>query len=300
MKKLKNVIFGKESKYHDHNTGESIESEKHEHANYEGVTSRVAPISPDDHVRHHTHHAATIIGREDCIECSTFHSMEPCLYCKPNFFQASCPECAKEKAFEKQELAQQQQIAMERPSIDLSERPQLNTVSNTIEERTNRQSIERPAVIHEKLFPVEREEIQPIIRREREKTEILQVEQPMYESEIKPTVVHDIQLPTLVKPELVESRVEVQKIVEQFGNSYRSTKEIAPTEHRVIEKTPIIHEYVRKRIIEEVQPIIHKEVIEPHLIRGIKPIYEKIVEAPVITRIIKEMDFSTLQDKQQF
>jgi len=180
----------------------------------------------------------------------------------------------------------------------MSPRAQLNTV----QEETNRQSIERPAVIHEKFFPVQREEIQPIIQREREKTEILQVEQPMYESETKPTVVHDIQLPAEVKPDVVESREEVQRIVDQFANSYHSTREIAPVQYRVIEKPPIIQEHVRKRIIEEVQPIIHKEVIEPHLIRGIKPIYEKIIEAPVVTRIIKEMEYSTstFQEKQQY
>jgi len=72
-----------------------------------------------------------------------------------------------------------------------------------VQEETLLEARERPAVIHEKVFPVQREEIQPIIHRERERTEIVQVEVPRYQSEIRPTVVHERQLPAQVRPDML-------------------------------------------------------------------------------------------------
>lgn len=37
----------------------------------------------------------------------------------------------------------------------------------------------------------------------------------------------------------------------------------------------------KKKIIEEIQPVIYREVIQPHIIRVTQPIYEKIIEADV-------------------
>jgi len=153
----------------------------------------------------------------------------------------------------------------------------------------------RPAVIHEKVFPVEREEIQPIIHRDREKTEILQVEAPVYESEIRPTVIHERQLPAEVRPQIVASSAEAEIKLREFQQLHHSTTERAAIEHRVVEKPAIIEEHIKKTVIEEVQPVVHKEVVEPHIIREVKPIYEKIVEAPTVTRLIKEMEGLNLE-----
>lgn len=38
---------------------------------------------------------------------------------------------------------------------------------------------------------------------------------------------------------------------------------------------------VKPHIIEEVQPVIHRTIHEPHIIHERKDIYEKIVEAPI-------------------
>jgi len=153
-----------------------------------------------------------------------------------------------------------------------------------------------PPVIHERVIPVEREEIQPIIRREREKTEIVQVEAPSYESEIRPTVITERQLPAEVRPQVIASSKDADLKVQEFQTHYQSTTERAPAEHRIIEKPAIIEEHIKKTIIEEVQPVIHKEIVEPHIIREVKPIYEKIVEAPTVTKLVKEMVGLHLED----
>lgn len=54
-------------------------------------------------------------------------------------------------------------------------------------------------------------------------------------------------------------------------------------EHReAVVHTPIVEETVHKKIIEEVTPVIHREVIAPKVINERKDIYEKIVEAPTV------------------
>jgi len=42
--------------------------------------------------------------------------------------------------------------------------------------------------------------------------------------------------------------------------------------------------------------VIHKEVVEPHIIREVKPIYEKIVETPTVTKLVKEMAGLNLEE----
>jgi hypothetical protein len=233
MKKLSNAIFGKESKFHKDEVGESVTSERHLHPEYEGATV----VTPAPAVV-----AAPI--REERIE---------------------------------REVLIEQQATMIQPTLPIQEEARV-------------EARERPAVVHEKVYQVEREEIQPVIHREREKTEIVQIEAPRYESEIRPTIVHERQLPAETRPEVRGSTAQTEMMYQEFGRIHQSTMERAPVEHRVYEKPAIVEEHIRRTIIEEVQPVIHKEVVEPHIIRETLPIYEKIVEAPVVTRIVKEIE----------
>jgi len=155
---------------------------------------------------------------------------------------------------------------------------------------------EQAPVIHEKIFPYEREEIQPVIHRDREQTEVIQVEAPTYEREIRPMTILEKQLPAEMMPEMRESTKESDLIYEEFAKLHHSTLERAPMQHNVIQKPPIVEEHIKKTVIEEIQPIIHKEVLEPHLIRETKPIYEKVVEAPTITRVVRELEGFHLED----
>jgi hypothetical protein len=59
----------------------------------------------------------------------------------------------------------------------------------------------------------------------------------------------------------------------------------------VVNKAPIVYETERRKILEEVQPIVYKQVVQPVIIRETKPIYEKIIEAPVIIREVREARF---------
>jgi len=143
---------------------------------------------------------------------------------------------------------------------------------------------ERPAILHEKIRKEEVEEIQPVIHRERERTEVHQVTQPIYEAETRPLSVHESVMPAETKETVRESLSA--DFIEQYKVNDKSTSEFAGTERVKIEKPPIIIESEKRRIVEEVQPIIYKEIIEPHVYKTTLPIYEKIVEAPTIIKEI--------------
>lgn len=59
---------------------------------------------------------------------------------------------------------------------------------------------------------------------------------------------------------------------------------LVEAEHReAVMHAPIVEETVHKKIIEEIQPVIHREVIAPKIINERQDIYEKIVEAPTVS-----------------
>jgi len=137
------------------------------------------------------------------------------------------------------------------------------------------QVIEKPFVIHENIRREEVEEIQPIVEVEREKTEIRQIIQPLTDKEIKPVVYETRLLATEVLPTIQPAAVAVVDVVPE------STRTFETTVRQVVEKKPIIQETEKWRIIEEVQPIIYREVIVPHIIRTSRPMREVVVEAPL-------------------
>jgi len=59
---------------------------------------------------------------------------------------------------------------------------------------------------------------------------------------------------------------------------------------RTVENAPIVHETIIHKVIEEVQPVIYKEVDRPVLIKETLPIYEKIVEAPRMHHTVLPMN----------
>jgi hypothetical protein len=160
-----------------------------------------------------------------------------------------------------------------------------NETSNIAPTNIEREVRERPVVVQEKILPGVREEIQPVIHRERLQTEIHEVTKPLYETNVKPTVYQERMLPAETKPEV------------RMGSERELPREIpqpsviqAPVKTQTIVKPPIVEETIRKKIIEEIQPVIHRETVAPTLVRETKPIYEKVIEAPVFMREEREME----------
>jgi len=142
---------------------------------------------------------------------------------------------------------------------------------------------EKGPVIKEHIHPKEREEIQPIIHREREKTEYVEVTKPILERNVMPTQFEEKTLAAETRPTVYQGESEQFKQNYKLATErYKSSVEVAPTEREVVEKTPIIKEHITKKVIEEIQPVIYREVTEPHIILETRPIYEKVVEGPTL------------------
>jgi len=135
-----------------------------------------------------------------------------------------------------------------------------------------------PSVVHETILPIEREEIQPVIHREIEKTEIVHVTAPQYEAMNLPTRVSERVLPAEYRPEVRMPSMEAEARLRELSTLHRSSSQVSAVKREVIERPPLIEETLHRRVIEEIQPVIHKEIVEPRVIKEIKPIYERIVE----------------------
>jgi hypothetical protein len=151
---------------------------------------------------------------------------------------------------------------------------------------------EQPQVIREKVRVAEREELQPIIHREREVTEVHQVTQPIYETQTLPTIVEERCLPTETRADIIHAPLPEQQ-AQYRGAFIEPVREVLPVEREAITKPAIVEETIRKHVIEEIQPVIYREVFEPHVIRQTKPIYERIVEAPIIIQETRQPRYAS-------
>jgi len=145
--------------------------------------------------------------------------------------------------------------------------------------------VEKPVVVHEKILPTQRTEVQPIVHRDREQVEVHKVVQPMRERDIAPTQVRHMDLPA----ENFQSRASDTEFQTQYRDlSSRIVPECvtAPMMTEQVQRTPIVEETVHKKIIEEVQPVLYRETIKPVVIEATKPIYEHVYESP---RLMEEM-----------
>jgi len=141
---------------------------------------------------------------------------------------------------------------------------------------------ELPAVLHETKKFVEREEIQPVIHRNREATEIHLSEKEINESSVRATKVVETSRPAQYVEFKSKGAQEVETVLEQERAKYQSTVEVLPSSRQVVTKPPIVEEFVHKKIIKEVQPVINRETIAPVVYKETVPIYEKIIEAPKV------------------
>ncbi|PRP78403.1 hypothetical protein PROFUN_13225 [Planoprotostelium fungivorum] len=136
--------------------------------------------------------------------------------------------------------------------------------------------VEKPLVVHEHIHPVEKQEVQPVIFREREQLEVKQITQQLHETEIKPTVIQSRELPAQVRPAIVENSAPIPEQI------ILPSVEVEETQKSLSINEPIINETVKRTVIEEIQPVLERDVIQPTLIHQTLPIYEKVVDATVV------------------
>jgi len=145
-------------------------------------------------------------------------------------------------------------------------------------EPTVREVIQKDTVIHEHIHPVQKEEIQPIIYREREQLDVRQVTQMMHETQIRPTILEQRELPAERREAIVERGAPIAP------NMILPSSQIDATTRTQVVHAPIVNEIIRKTVVEEIQPVLERDVFQSTIIQNTLPIYEKIIEAPLVTR----------------
>lgn len=132
------------------------------------------------------------------------------------------------------------------------------------------------ALAEEKVHHKEAVHVTPVVTRDVEKTEVRQVVQPVHETQVLPTQVHEKVLP--------EQRIEKNMATPIPAQVLPTPKRVeVGTESHTVQHAAVVQERVHKKIIEDVQPIVYRDVIQEHHVNVQQPIHEHIVEPAVVT-----------------
>jgi len=131
------------------------------------------------------------------------------------------------------------------------------------------------ALAEERLHIREKEIIQPVITRDIDKTEIRQVVQPVHEEKVLDTQLREKVLATQNIEKDMSRPVAPIAVPTARSETDKQTQRV--------EQAPIIEERIHKKIIEDVQPVIYRDVVQNEEVLIKQPIHEHIVEAPVVT-----------------
>jgi len=176
--------------------------------------------------------------------------------------------------------------------------PNQSSVVDVREVSSGVERIEKAAVVHEVYKTEEVIQIQPVINREREQLDVYEVVQPIREREVIATEVRQATLATQTRATIVEDNSAF--LAQRSAPSDFSTREVAATMSQTVTNAPIVHETITHRVIEEVQPVIYKEIDRPVLIRETQPIYEKVIEAPRVHHTVLPMNDMGVRTTTQY
>jgi hypothetical protein len=140
------------------------------------------------------------------------------------------------------------------------------------------QVVEKGVVVHEHIHALEKEEIQPVIHREREQMEVKQITQQLHETQIQPTLVQQRELAAEFRAPIIERGAPIQE------NVVLPSVDRDATMRSVQVNQPILEETIKKTVIEEIQPVLERDVFIPTIVQQTQNIYEKVVEAPTVYR----------------
>ncbi|KAJ3042167.1 hypothetical protein HDV00_008054 [Rhizophlyctis rosea] len=154
--------------------------------------------------------------------------------------------------------------------------------SSTTADSTVRCETQNAPVVKEHVHAREKEEITPVIEREREETIVNQVVQPVKDT--RHEVHHHQATNAPIQNEVIEdiSNAEAEKY-QRNRAQHQSTRTVeGHGVHSAHVTAPIVHERVKPHVVEEIQPVIEREIQEEHVVHRIQPVQERVVKAPVV------------------
>jgi len=203
----------------------------------------------------------------------------------------------------KMDVSQAQQKTIQPSTMDINVQPKIvadlpaassiepGLVSGEVKSRevkVTHEHVVLPPLIKETVVPVVVKEIFPQVIRDIEQVEIIRrIEEFAQASVSEPKIIESkaslSTLPTtVVGPS--PSSIESAKVIQQEG---QVEQVIAPVQEYTIQKEPVVHERVHKKIIEEEQSKILQRTIQPTIVKETVPLHERVVEAPEV-RVVKE------------
>jgi hypothetical protein len=83
----------------------------------------------------------------------------------------------------------------------------------------------------------------------------------------------------------VKETIEIDRTIDRSLTSDIVTSEV------VVEKAPIVHETIRHERLEEIQPIIHREIEQPEIHRVTQPLFEKVLRDTFVSEKNLESEY---------
>jgi len=156
---------------------------------------------------------------------------------------------------------------------------------------TSTQYVEKPALIYENIRKEQVEEIQPVIHREHQRTEVRQVTQPIVQGFVAPIQVEEKTLaPEIRTP--TGSPAALPPVQTPTGTTtVRSAT-------KVVEKPPIIMDTERTKFIEEIQPVIYRNVLQPSIVKETVDVYERVIDPNTFVRETRPPQYTSSVPQQ--
>lgn len=157
------------------------------------------------------------------------------------------------------------------------------TTTDNVQEGSNverQRHTSAPALAEEKIHHKEEVHVQDVVTRDIEKKEIRQVELPVHEVQTNATQHHNV----VLQGKNIEKNLDRGTAIP--APRLPTATHTEDREVKTVTRAPIIQERVHHQIIEEVQPVVYRDVVQPHTVSVERPIHEHIVEPTTVTRTV--------------
>jgi len=148
-----------------------------------------------------------------------------------------------------------------------------------------------PAVVQEKIHRAHHEEITPVVDRQTEQVQVNQKLQPVVDKQ--QDYRHDERVNAAISNEVVDAIPEGDSAIYQNNlNAVKDTRQVGDLKKTANINAPIVNETVQKHIVNEIQPVIQREIDQRSTLHTTQPIHEHHVAAPKVGELRVEAPIS--------
>jgi len=139
----------------------------------------------------------------------------------------------------------------------------------------------RPAVVHERVAQRQHEDVTEAVDREVHQHHHQIHVQPIKDKVVEPEQHHHNVIAVEHRHKHHGKDHEVQETLAKHQAGFRDEREVLPTETSTSNRV-VVGEHVHHHIHDVIQPVIERDVVQPHVVHTTIPIHEKIEHEPFI------------------